>query len=239
MDWRWTGTPIFSSRQAYVKDVPYIAKNALTPYFDVVFTAPGNYHGNKQIKVDLYHRVRRTRVTSQSWPNANWATNWYSQSYTHYFNVNFSKVSYPHMGIDQQTIISRQYHAGFNKSRAVDGFTRGANTEAATAYSTTPYIDVVLPEAYYINDIDIWNSIPYASYLNNYYVFISDTPFTSTNPEELKAQVGIDYFYHGEVSPRVKKFPVQRMGKYVRLQRADTNFLVVGEIAINPRRRGQ
>jgi len=237
-DWRWTGTPVFSSRQAYVKDVPHIAKNALTPYCDIVLTAPGAYNDNKQVKVDLYQRVRRTWVSSQSWPNANWSTYWYSMSYTYYFDVNFAKVNYPHMGIDQQTAISSQY-PGWDKSRAVDGFTSGAATSATAQYGTNPYIDVILPASKYIYDIDIWNDVIYPHELSNYYVFISDTPFTSTDPNVTKNQPGVDFFYHSGQSPRVKKFNSRRMGKYVRVQHAGTYYLTVGEIALNPRRQGQ
>ncbi|MEM1328880.1 MAG: hypothetical protein AAGI23_23180, partial [Bacteroidota bacterium] len=237
-DWRWTGTPVFSSRQAYVKDVASLTKNQLTPYADVVLTALGAFNGTKEVKVDLYHRTRRVYVSSQSWPNANWKSSYYYVSYDQRFNVNFAMVNYPHMAIDAVTSISSQY-PDFNKSRAVDGFTSGESTAAATHYMLHPYIDVNLPSAKYIYDIDIWNAPGYDGYLKDYYIFVSDQPFTSTDPEATKKQSGVDYTFVSGQSPRVHKWASRRSGKYVRIQGAGEQFLVIGEIALNPRRRGQ
>lgn len=218
-----------------VKALPYLATTQLTPRCEVVFTAPGDFYGQKSIQ------LKSTQYGSNIWSNKDeWAAKWYYRSYgmsiSSNFSVDFSKVNYPHMAIDKSTTISSQY-SNWDKSRAIDGYTQGVNYFTGTNYQNKPYLDIDIGSSKYIFDIDIWNVPAYRYHLLDYHVFVSESPFTSTDPNVTKNQSGVSNYFHNGLSPRMKKFDTKRKGRYIRIQRITTGgWLIIGEVAVNPRR---
>jgi len=80
-------------------------------------------------------------------------------------------------------------------SRAIDGNTSGVwnnGSVTATNQSYQPWWQVDLGAVYSIDHINIWNRTDCCqNRLTNYYVFVSDTPFTSTNPNTTAGQSGV------------------------------------------------
>ena len=160
----------------------------------------------------------------------------------YYFDVDMSTVIHPHLAIDAETAISEGegvVTSGYDKSRAVDGYING-NDAGAKIYSPDKkaYIDVTLPENEYIYDIDLWGVSGFLRHLENTVLFVSEAPFTSTDPEVTKGQSGVAYY---EIGPdkveHVNKFNVRRKGQYIRLQKnGGDGCIYVAEIAVNPRR---
>ncbi len=216
-------------------NLPATATSQLNPQCDAVFTAPGDYNGSKSIQVKSLHSGINI-WSDGDWFHPHWWWKSYSMNIWSNFSVDFSKVNYPHLAIDKSTSTSGVY-SDWHTSRAVDGYTGAApNTYSATSYSHQPYMGVDLGESDYIYDIDVWNAVGYGDYLKDYWVMVSDTPFTSGSLDVAKSQSIWKQKVTGK-SPRVKKFNTRVRGRYVRVQRdGGSNFLVLGEIACNPRR---
>ncbi|MEM6698387.1 MAG: discoidin domain-containing protein, partial [Bacteroidota bacterium] len=215
-------------------NLPALATDQLTPKSEVVFTAPGDYTGSKSIQLKTTHYGMRI-YSNGDWFYPHWywrSKGWWISSN---FSVNFSKVSYPHLAIDDTATASSTY-SNWDPSRAVDGYTEGSLSFAGTRWGSEPYIQVDLKERQFIYDIDIWNATAYGSgYLKDYWVMISNTPFTSASLSDAKNQSIWKEKVTGS-SPRIKKFDTRISGRYVRVQREGSNFLILGEIACNPRR---
>jgi hypothetical protein len=67
--------------------------------------------------------------------------------------------------------------------------------------------------------------------MTNFYVFVSDVPFTSTTVAGTLSQAGVSAFYRtGPVM--TYKYDVGRTGRFVRLQLTGTNYLHPMEVRV-------
>jgi len=223
-------------RYPTIRNLPSTATVQINPRVDAVFTAPGDFAGGQSVLVGTYHRG------THLWTNGSWIhpKMWYSErdhEMRRLFRITaqFSKVNVPHLAIDKPTTSSGVY-SNWHSSRAVDGYISGsANTYAGTPHENDPYIQVDLGESKYIYDIDVWNVPQYDTSLKDYWVMVSNTPFTSASLEDAKNQSIWSEQVIG-ISPRVKKLSTGINGRYVRVQGTGRNYLIIGEIACNPRR---
>ncbi len=84
-----------------------------------------------------------------------------------------------------------------------------------------------------IEYINIWNRTgSNASRLTNYYVFVSDVPFISTNPVTTTNQSGVSVFQQSQTAGSPTTIPVDRTGRYIRVQLVGSGFLHMAEVQV-------
>lgn len=81
-----------------------------------------------------------------------------------------------------------------------------------------------------ISTVDIIN-IEYPARITNAYVFVSDVPFTGTSVASALAQPGVSAYFRGPYST-MRQYPVNRTGRYVRLQITGTDYLSPMEVQV-------
>lgn len=122
-------------------------------------------------------------------------------------------------------------------SRAVDGNTDGEwNNDSITHTNneTQAWWEIDLGAVSNIDVINLWNRTDSccASRLSNFYVFVSDTPFSSKTLSTTKTQSGVSSFYFAGQASTTTLVDVNRSGRYVRVQLEGTNPLSLAEVEI-------
>ncbi|MEZ4768049.1 MAG: discoidin domain-containing protein [Caldilineales bacterium] len=120
-------------------------------------------------------------------------------------------------------------------SRAVDGNTDGNylhNSVSITSNVTYAWWQVDLGGVQQIDGIQLWNRTDCCgNRLQNFYVFVSEEPFASNDPNQLVA-AGIWNHYVGPVQGTTTIVPVGQRGRYVRVQLAGANYLQLAEVQV-------
>jgi hypothetical protein len=121
--------------------------------------------------------------------------------------------------------------------RALDGNTNGTeagNSIATTSYNRQAWWQVDLGSSKSIKSMSIWNRTDTnAGRTANIYVFVSNTPFTSTDLVRTYTQVGVaSYYLSGTVRTPSQIVNINRTGRYVRIQLASSNNLSLAEVQI-------
>ncbi|HEX8170602.1 MAG TPA: discoidin domain-containing protein [Thermoanaerobaculia bacterium] len=126
---------------------------------------------------------------------------------------------------------SSEYPApGAQASLAVDGFTQNITS---TDYRAQQWWQVDLGTSRQITEIRIWNrSDCCQERLSNFYVFVSDYPFTADDPTVTAAQRGVFTDFVSGVAPQKLTRPVNRTGRFVRVQLSGTNWLSLAEVEV-------
>jgi alpha-L-fucosidase 2 len=114
---------------------------------------------------------------------------------------------------------------GGDANRAVDGNTNGAFfTGSVTHTSDTPlqanpWWQVDLGSTQDISTVKLWNRTDCcADRLRQFYVFASDNPFTSTDPQTTAAQNGVWSSLQNPAAGTSLSLPVGRTARYIRVQ---------------------
>lgn len=119
---------------------------------------------------------------------------------------------------------------------AVDGNTNGNFGSASTThtdFTAQPWWQVDLGSVQNIGSIKLWNRTDCCGdRLSNFYVLVSDTPFTSTDLMATLGQPGVSNYYTPGQAPVSHTVGVGRTGRYVRVQLAGTNFLSLAEVQV-------
>jgi lysophospholipase L1-like esterase len=120
---------------------------------------------------------------------------------------------------------------------AIDNNTDGIYSNgsiAMTQNELNAYWQIDLQNNYTIHKIEIWNRTDACciNKLNNFYVFVSDIPFTSVNPNTTLAQEGIWSVFSAAYPNPSASFNVNRSGQYVRVQLANQGSLSLAEVKI-------
>ena len=121
--------------------------------------------------------------------------------------------------------------------RAVDGNTDGnfwgGNSTTLTEWNTNQWWEVDLGEIGTIETINIWNRTDCCmESLSNYYVFVSDVPFTSTDLNNTISQNEVSNFLQNSTAGRPTSINVNRSGRYVRVQIDGVTFLALSEVEV-------
>nr|WP_079168341.1 GH92 family glycosyl hydrolase [Streptomyces colonosanans] len=125
-------------------------------------------------------------------------------------------------------------------ARAVDGntdgnFTVGSVTHTAEDGSPEPWWQVDLGASKAISDVAVWNRSDCCSErLTDYYVLVSDTPFTSQSLATTLAQPGVTAVHRTDTAGTPTVVPVKTTGRYVRIQLATTDPLSLAEVEVIP-----
>ena len=122
-------------------------------------------------------------------------------------------------------------------SRAIDDNTyqyNSGNSISSTNNNSTAWWQVDLGEVKNISTITLWKRLDsYAiNRLTNFYVFVSDDPFSSTNPTTTSSQSGVQATYHSGVASSESDFTINRTGRYVRVQLTGTQYLQLAEVQV-------
>ena len=121
--------------------------------------------------------------------------------------------------------------------RAVDSNTNGnfwqGNSTTLTEWNTDQWWEVDLGQVSNIETINVWNRTDCcADALSNYYVFVSDVPFSSTSISQTIAQNGVSNFLQNSSAGRPSAITVGRSGRYVRIQIDGVRFLAISEVEV-------
>ncbi|MEM6965628.1 MAG: discoidin domain-containing protein, partial [Bacteroidota bacterium] len=122
-------------------------------------------------------------------------------------------------------------------SRANDGNTDGdfwnGNSVALTNWENNAWWEVDLGFIGEIEAINIWNRTDCCEgLLSDYYIFVSDVPFNSTNLTTTLNQAGVSNYFNETIASTPTETLINRTGRYVRVQLADAAFLAIAEVEV-------
>ncbi|MBI1223634.1 MAG: hypothetical protein GC192_00225 [Bacteroidetes bacterium] len=135
-----------------------------------------------------------------------------------------------------KTAYQTSTYPGGDAGKAIDGNTNGnwGNSSIThTNYENMPRWFVDLGEVKDIMNVRIWNRVDCCSdRLSNFYVFVSDNPFTSTDPMVTINQAGVwSWLVSNSPTPSVVVSPM-RTGRYVAIQLTGANYLSLAEVEV-------
>jgi YD repeat-containing protein len=120
---------------------------------------------------------------------------------------------------------------GTAASNAVDGITSGGITH--TNLEAKPWWQVDLGAIQQVESVKLWNRLDCCqNRLSNFYVFISDSPFSSNDPATTAAQSGVWSYYVTGQAPDTLLLTAGRTGRYVRVQLTGTEYLSLREVEV-------
>lgn len=227
-------------------DLPSWAKNNMPAYAEGVWKFAPDYNGQELLYFYQHHYTRDTWLVSGDIFSWRYKTIGYNQRFDKFFTVDFSKVQLPHLGLDgtaQQSSVAFNGHP----TRAIDGDIEGAwggNSVTHTGNDQNAYLDIALNEAYartVIGKLELWNRTDCCKErLQNFRIFVSDTPFSSTNLNETLTQVAnsrgaIFMLNHPGAVDNFARFDLARTGRYIRIQLNGTGILSLAEVRVVPK----
>jgi RHS repeat-associated protein len=129
------------------------------------------------------------------------------------------------------------HHPVTTANRAVDGNTNGDQWNngytAGTNYHLNSWWQVDLQSVQPIGAVEVWGRTDCCPELtSDFYVFVSDNPFTSYDLNTTLNQAGVSNYYVSGYSGTPGTVNVNRTGRYVRVQLAGSNYLVLGEVKV-------
>ena len=120
--------------------------------------------------------------------------------------------------------------------RAVDGNTDGVyanNSVTHTLENDHAWWQVDLGNSYQIQNINVWTRTDCCDWrLSNFYVFVSDQPFTSTDLTATMNQSGVSNYYVAGLGGRPTTAAINRTGRYVRVQLSGRDSLSLAEVQV-------
>ena len=125
----------------------------------------------------------------------------------------------------------------FSSDRAVDGNTSGdfwgSSSVSATNSEYQPRWEVDLGSSQPIRSIKMWPRTDCClDHTANYYVLVSDAPFVSTDLAAARNPASVSSYYISGDAGAPVTINLERTGRYVRVQRADSQYLVLGEVQV-------
>jgi RHS repeat-associated protein len=122
-------------------------------------------------------------------------------------------------------------------SLAVDGNTNGdfwgAMSSATADYGYQDWWQVDLGSSQSIGQIQVWPRTDCCpEHTANFYVLVSDNPFTSTDLNTTLNQAGVSNYWVAGNNATAATVNVNRTGRYVRIQRSDSQYLVLAEVKV-------
>jgi RHS repeat-associated protein len=104
---------------------------------------------------------------------------------------------------------------------------------SATTYSYHPWWQLDLASSQFINSINLSPRTDCCPEMfSNAYLFVSDQPFTSTDLSTTLAQPGVSSYLMTGNTSAATTINVNRTGRYIRVQRSDTQYLVLAEVQV-------
>jgi len=125
-----------------------------------------------------------------------------------------------------------------NANRAIDDNTEGnfwnnQQSVSLTSWNVNAWWEIDLGEVVDIDEVKIWNRTDCCQdILRNYHVLISDTPFDSKDLDATINQAGVFNDLQNNLAARPSTIPINRSGRYLRIQLAGQGFLSLAEVEI-------
>ena len=121
--------------------------------------------------------------------------------------------------------------------RAIDNNTSGswsAGSISHTGNELSPYWQIDLQTVYNIDNVEVWNRTDACcvARMANYYIFVSDVPFTSGNLNTTLNQSGVWNSFNANYPNPSASIVVNRTGRYVRVQLANQGELSMAEVHV-------
>jgi RHS repeat-associated protein len=124
----------------------------------------------------------------------------------------------------------------FSAALAIDGNTNGAFwdvSSATTNYGYQNWWQVDLGSSQSLRSIQVWPRTDCCpEQTANFYVLISDNAFTSTDLTTTLNHSGVSSYWVSGNNATVTTINVNRTGRYVRVQRNDSQYLVLAEVKV-------
>lgn len=121
-------------------------------------------------------------------------------------------------------------------SRAVDGNTDGAFWNGSVSHTNAescPWWQVDLGASYYIDSLLINNRTDCCGErLGDYYVFVSNEPFSTNDVNALAKQSNVSSFYNAGPNYQQNQFSINQNGRYVRIQLTKNEYLSLAEVEV-------
>ena len=131
---------------------------------------------------------------------------------------------------------STTFNGGIVASRSVDGNTSGVwanNALSSTLSESHPWWQVDLGSNYFIQSVKLWNRTDCCSdRLSNFYIFVSDAPFSSNDLNTTLNQSTVSHYYYSGAAGTSAEISINHSGRYVRIQLSGTNFLTIAEVQV-------
>ncbi len=125
---------------------------------------------------------------------------------------------------------------GGEATRAIDGVVDGAWSSSSVTHTFSDqnaWWEVDLGGAVTIDRIDVWPRTDCCQdRLRDFYVFVSDVPFASTDPSATQQQTGVSSYVVSGVASGLRSVAVNRTGRYVRVQLSTTDYLSLAEVQV-------
>jgi len=124
-------------------------------------------------------------------------------------------------------------------SRAIDGNTNGSYNNQSVTHTAPnnfqPWWQASLEGVSVVSEIKLWNRTNNccSSRLSDFYVFLSDTPFASTDVDVTSNDPNVWSFFHSGAVGNSVSIPVNATGKYIRIQKTDSNPLSLAEVVVS------
>ena len=107
------------------------------------------------------------------------------------------------------------------------------NSVTHTLENNQAWWQVDLGNNYQIQNINVWTRTDCCDWrLNNFYVFVSDQPFTSTDLTATLNQAGVSNYYIAGLGGRPTIAAINRTGRYVRVQLSGRDSLSLAEVQV-------
>ena len=142
------------------------------------------------------------------------------------------------LAVDGTATQSSDWSAQFPASNAISGVTSGVARAtgglAHTKSEANPWWELDLGQSEQIDKIKIYNRTDCCTdRTEDFHIFVSETPFTSTNLAATIAQADVHNFHYPDgISQHITDYEIDRRGRYVRIQLAHTGFLQLGEVEV-------
>ncbi len=131
---------------------------------------------------------------------------------------------------------SSNYNGASLASNAIDGNTDGNYNNGSVSHTQSGaqnWLQIDLGSVQEIKQIDVYNRTDCcASRLSDFHVVVSDVPFTSNNLRHALAQEGVGEHFHQGAASTVERFTINRTGRYVRIQQANSEPLHLAEVQV-------
>ena len=127
---------------------------------------------------------------------------------------------------------------GATADRAIDGNTNGNFWGGQSSVTLTDWVgnawwEIDLGAIHNIDEINLWNRTDCcADKFSDFYVFVSDIPFTSQGLDATINQAGVDNYYVEGEAGLPTELSIVRTGQYVRVQLVGTAYLAIAEVEI-------
>ncbi len=125
-----------------------------------------------------------------------------------------------------------------NASKAIDGnregnFWNAAKPVSITNWTNNAWWEIDLGAVANIDDVKIWGRTDCcANILKDYYVFVSDVPFNSTNLNNTINQSGVSNTLRTSAAGRPSTISINRTGRYLRIQLKEQGYVALAEVEI-------